>query len=63
MIKEHEIVVLKKAVPSEGLELGDVGTVVHAYSNGQAYEVEFMAIDGKTATVVTLEATQIRLME
>ena len=60
MIKEHEIVVLKTAVPSEGLEPGDVGTVVHVYSDGQAYEVEFMTLDGKTAAVVTLESSQVR---
>jgi len=47
-------------VPAEGLESGDVGTVVHVYRDGQACEVEFVALDGRTAAVVTLEATQIR---
>jgi hypothetical protein len=60
MIKEHERVVLKEAVPNEGLERGDVGTVVHVYKDGQAYEVEFITLDGKTAAVVTLEAAQVR---
>ncbi|HEY8204855.1 MAG TPA: DUF4926 domain-containing protein [Pyrinomonadaceae bacterium] len=31
MIKEHDRVVLTNSVPSEGLEEGDVGTVVHVY--------------------------------
>ncbi len=60
MIKEHERVVLTAPVPSEGLEPGDVGTVVHVYRDGLAYEVEFTTLDGKTAAVVTLETSQVR---
>ena len=60
MIKEHERVVLTVAVPDEGLEPGDVGTVVHVYRDGQAYELEFVALDGHTTAVVTVEATQVR---
>ena len=60
MIKEHERVVLTVAVPEERLEPGDVGTVVHIYRDGQAYEVEFIALDGHTAVVATLEASQVR---
>jgi len=60
MIEEHERVVLTISVPEEGLEPGDVGTVVHVYRDGQAYEVEFVALDGHTAAVVTLEALQVR---
>jgi len=60
MIKEHERVVLTAPVPAEGLEAGDVGTVVHLYGDGLAYEVEFTTLDGKTAAVVTLEANQVR---
>ena len=60
MIKEHDRIVLKTPVPAEGLEEGDVGTVVHVYKDGEAYEVEFVALDGHTAAVVTLEARQVR---
>ena len=60
MIKEHERVVLKTSVPGEGLEAGDVGTVVHVYRDGLAYEAEFVALDEHTAAVVTLEASQVR---
>lgn len=59
-MNEHERVVLTTPVPAEGLEAGDVGTVVHLYRDGLAYEVEFTTLDGKTAAVVTLEATQVR---
>jgi hypothetical protein len=47
-------------VPEGGLEPGDVGTVVHVYADGQAYEVEFVALDGHTKAVATLEASQVR---
>jgi hypothetical protein len=60
MIKEHERVVLRDALPAEGLEAGDVGTVVHVYRDGLAYEVEFTTLAGSTAAVVTVEAAQVR---
>ena len=60
MLKEHERLVLLTAVAAEGLEAGDVGTVVHVYQDGKAYEVEFVALDGHTRAVVTLEANQVR---
>jgi len=59
-IKEHERVVLTGPLPAEGLEAGDVGTVVHVYRDGGAYEVEFTTLAGKTAAVVTVEADQVR---
>jgi uncharacterized protein DUF4926 len=60
MIKEHDRVVLVTPVPAEGLEAGDVGTVVHVYEDAQAYEVEFVTLDGHTAAVATLESSQVR---
>ena len=60
MIKEHDRVVLTAPVPQERLEIGDVGTVVHVYQDGKAFEVEFTALDGHTAAVATVEASQIR---
>ena len=60
MIREHDRVVLTTPVAAEGLEAGDVGAVIHVYRDGQAYEVEFVTLDGRTAAVVTLEADQVR---
>lgn len=60
MIREHERIVLTSPIPSEGLEPGDVGTVVHVYGDGRAYEVEFVGLDGHTAAVVTVEVSQVR---
>jgi len=60
MIKEHDRVALTAPVPAEGLEVGDMGTVVHVYPDGKAFEVEFTTLDGKTAAVATVEALAIR---
>jgi hypothetical protein len=60
MIKEHERVVLTTPISGEGLEAGDVGTVVHVYRDGEAYEVEFVALDGHTTAVATVERNQVR---
>ena len=47
-------------VPKERLEIGDVGTVVHIYKDGSAYEVEFTMLDGGTAEVVTVAPSHVR---
>jgi hypothetical protein len=59
-MKEQERVVLAADVTEEGLKRGDVGTIVHVYRDGKAYEVEFVTLEGKTVAVVTLEADQVR---
>jgi hypothetical protein len=60
MIKEHERVVLTEDLPEHDLKAGDVGVVVHIYSDGAAYELEIFALDGHTLDVVTVEASQVR---
>ena len=60
MIREHDRVVLSSPVPNEHLEIGDVGTVVHVYADGNAFEVEFMTLDGQTVAVATVEASAVR---
>lgn len=60
MYAEHELVVLTRDVPADGLFAGDVGTVVGSYGNG-GYEVEFTTADGQTLAVVTLSEADIRL--
>lgn len=59
-IKEHDRVVLVLPIPSARLEPGDVGTVVHVYPGGAAYEVEFVTLNGATAAVETIEANGVR---
>jgi len=60
MIKELDTVVLTHDISEYGLERGDVGAVVHCYKDGLTFEVEFVAADGKTIAVLTLNQTDIR---
>ncbi|MGD2062011.1 MAG: DUF4926 domain-containing protein [Nitrospirota bacterium] len=60
MIREHDRVVLVADVPEQDIKAGDVGTVVHVYSGGAAYEVELMTLTGETVAVLTLSADQVR---
>jgi len=54
----YEEVVLNRDLPAEGLKPGDLGTVVHVYQGG--FEVEFFTAAGKTRSVVTLAAEDVR---
>ena len=60
MIKEHDCVVLTENLPDEGLQAGDVGTVVHIHREGSAFEVEFLTLTGQTFAVATVLRTQCR---
>jgi hypothetical protein len=60
MIKEHDRIVLLKDLLEDGLQAGDVGTVVHIHRQGEAFEVEFVTLDGGTVAVITLLSSQIR---
>jgi len=60
MIKEHDCVVLTSDLPEEGLQAGDVGTVVYIHRNGAAYEVEFITLTGQTVAVATVLPNQLR---
>jgi len=60
MIKEHDCVVLTRDLAAEGLEAGDIGTVVHIHGAAAGYEVEFMTLAGETVSVVTLLPDQVR---
>lgn len=62
MINEHDCVVLTQDVPDDGLEAGDVGTVVHVHHDGAAYEVEFFTLTGQTVAVATVLSNQLRLV-
>jgi hypothetical protein len=60
MIKEFERVVLTEDITGTALRKDDVGVVVMIYKNGEAYEVEFLALDGSTLAVETVKANQVR---
>jgi hypothetical protein len=61
MISEHDMVVLTESLPQPKLQAGDVGTVVHVYREGEAYEVEFSTMRGGAPfALVTVPAGQVR---
>ncbi|HWA22923.1 MAG TPA: DUF4926 domain-containing protein [Caulobacterales bacterium] len=59
-LPELSRVVLTRDLPDEKLSAGDVGTIVHAYTNGAAYEVEFFTLTGKTIAVATVAEGSLR---
>ncbi len=60
MIEEHDRVVLTTKEPDAGLEPGGVGTVVHVYSGGEAFEVEFVTLTGDTVAVLAIDRDEVR---
>ncbi len=60
MIAEHSLVVLDCEPNHDKLSRGDVGTVVHVYKNGAAYEVEFVDGGGATVALITVDAGDVR---
>jgi len=60
MIEELETVVLARDVPGHGLKRGDIGAVVHRYTDAEAFEVEFVTAEGKTIAVLTLSPEDLR---
>ena len=62
MIKELDTVVLTHDIAKYGLVEGDIGVVVHCYTDGNAYEVEFVTAEGRTIAVLTLNLDDVRLM-
>lgn len=65
MFKAHERVVLTADIRGdEGKQLrsGDVGVVVHVHAGGEAYVVEFVALDDDTTAIAPFWTSQARLV-
>ena len=60
MIPEHALAILTEDIPRLGLAEGDIGSVVFVHRGGEAYQVEFVALDGSTLDVVLLRSNQVR---
>lgn len=60
MFEDLEIVELTHDIKKYNLKEGERGTIVEIYKEGKAYEVEFVAADGKTVTLLTLMPNDIR---
>ncbi|WP_395093511.1 DUF4926 domain-containing protein [Armatimonas sp.] len=60
MIQELDQVVLMTDLMDDGLQSGDIGTVVLVHRGGKGYEVEFISLSGETIAVVSVFANQVR---
>lgn len=60
MFKELDRIVLTIDISDDGLKAGDVGTIVHVYPHREAFEVEFLTLDGDTAAIVNILPSQAR---
>jgi hypothetical protein len=60
MIAEHDLVVLTGPLVEHELQAGDVGTVVYIHNAGEAFEVEFVTMQGTTVALVTVSADLVR---
>ena len=60
MIEELDRVALTRNLPEHGLIAGDIGAVVGVHQDGKGYTLEFMALDGTTLAIVTLDAEGVR---
>ncbi len=60
MIRELDVVVLRRDLPELRLVAGDVGTVVLAHRDGAGFEVEFTTLSGRTVAVVTISSDDLR---
>ena len=61
-MQELDMVVLEHDLKEYDLQRGDIGAIVHRYTNGLAFEVEFVTGEGQTLAVLTLKPEDIRLM-
>jgi len=59
VLNELDLAALRHDLPAHGLIRGDIGTVVIVYRGGEAYEVEFVAADGRTVALETLSASEV----
>ncbi len=60
MFKELDVVTLTRDISEHGLSKGIRGAIVHCYTDGQAFEVEFVAESGETLALITLGTGDIQ---
>jgi hypothetical protein len=60
-IKLHDVVALLEERPSDGLAMGQVGTVVEMHSP-EALEVEFLNSSGRTIALLPLKRADVLVL-
>ena len=62
MFEELDTVELTRDVKEYGLKEGDMGAIVNIYNGGKAYEVEFVAPNGRTIALLTLIVIRLQVL-
>ena len=64
LLAEHEVVVLNRDIPDEGLRAGDVGVVLLAHRGHDGvppgYTIEITTVTGETVAVIDVPASFVR---
>jgi len=60
--KLFDVVAITDDLPEENLLQGQVGAIVEVYNEGEAFEVEFVDVEGKTYALLTLNPKQFMLL-
>ena len=59
-----DVVITLSAFPDNGIRAGQIGTVVHAFTNpNEAYLIEFANDNGETLALVTAMPSQIAIAD
>ena len=62
-MKELERIALTEDLPEHGLKIGDIGMILHIYTDHKGYEVEFVTLSGELIALVSVYPAQIRPLE
>lgn len=57
-----DIVAITQDFPEHNLRRGEVGTVVHVFSNDEAFEVEFSDRNGQAYQFLSVRASQLMVL-
>lgn len=58
-----DVVALTEDLPEHNLHRGQVGTVVEVFNNGEAFEVEFADLEGRTYEMLAIEPSKLMVLQ
>lgn len=58
-----DVVALTDDIPEHKLRRGQVGTVVEVFNDGQAFEVEFADLTGRTYEMLAVEPSKLMVLQ
>lgn len=61
--KLFDVIALTEDLPEHRLRRGQVGTIVHVFSDGKAFEVEFSDREGRTYESIGIEPSKMMVLQ